>query len=128
MKTTDIFEKHEIEIPSHLIEQVEVPVLTGLQAQGDVIIIPIKPGKITGLERVPAEGIAVVRGENGGNTHWLDGGSFAARENGQSLGTLVVNDNEVAYLTHTGEHGCNGIGAGFYELRRQREVGRLVKD
>lgn len=132
MKTLqEIMAPHKVEIPAHLEAQAEVPVLTGLQRQGDVLVIPMKPGLIDGLEPIPAEGVAVVRGEAGGNTHLLVGsGKVALRANGQSMGSLVVAEGETAYLLHP-EHGAQGIGAGTYRIHRQREMAdelRLVAD
>lgn len=122
---------YDVAIPEHLAAEAEIPVLTGAQRQGDVIVLPMRPGRVNGLEPIPAPGVAVVRGENGGNTHLLVGaGRWAARPDGQDLGTLVVGDGEVAYLLHP-EHSGQGIGPGSYRLRRQREQAdkiRLVAD
>ena len=115
------------EVLDHL-DDIEVPVLTGLQRQGDVIVIPMRAGKVEGLKPVPSEGIAVVRGENGGNTHLLlaEGEvSFApAPGRDQRLGTLVVGGT--AWLTHP-EHGFMGIGKGSYIISRQREQADIVR-
>ena len=110
----------------------EVPVLHGLQRQGDVIVVPMRKGKVAGLKAIPAEGIAVVRGEAGGNTHLLVGAGMWAPNTTDPLiqGTLVVERDESAYLIHP-EHGATGIGAGSYVIARQREqadVVRLVSD
>lgn len=126
MKTMEeVLTPHGVEIPAHLEAQAEVPIVTGAQRQGDVIVLPMRKGKVAGAEAVPAEGIAVVRGENGGNTHLLvaDGDvSFAPAETSepQTLGTLVVSDEGTAFLIHP-EHGANAIGTGQYTIRRQRE-------
>lgn len=108
----------------HLIADEEIPVLTGLQRQGDVLIVPSRAGQVAGLADVPREGIPVVKGENGGNTHLLvaDGHAQYApnAQRGLRLGTLVVPEGAVAYLTHP-EHGFNAIGAGTYVINRQRE-------
>lgn len=116
------------------LEDAEVPVLSGPQRQGDVIVAPMRAGAVEGLVPVPAHGIAVVRGENGGNTHLLvaEGDvSFApAKTRGQRLGTLVVAKGATAYLTHP-EHGFTGIAPGTYVIGRQREQAdqiRLVAD
>ena len=118
----------------HLTNDVDVPVLTGAQRQGDVLIVPMKPGKIAGLVPIPPEGVVVVRGENGGNTHLLvaEGDvTFAPNtQRGQRLGSLVVAEGSTAWLTHP-EHGFNGIGAGTYIVTRQREQAdeiRIVAD
>lgn len=108
--------------------QIQVPILTGAQRQGDVIIIP-RPNMAAATTPVPAEGVAVVRGEAGGNTHRLqnwDGTVYfdAIPDGGQTglrLGVLTVPDGASAYLCHEEEHGANGIGAGTYLLAGQRE-------
>lgn len=124
---------HRVEIPAHLEAQAEVPILSGLQRQGDLLIVPMRAGKVAGAEPVPAEGIAVVRGE-GGNTHLLvaEGPvAWAPRPSaGADQGTLVVEPEGTAFLLHP-EHGATGIGAGSYTIRRQREQHdeiRLVQD
>lgn len=127
----EIMNPHRVEIPAHLEAQAEVPLLTGLQRQGDVLIVPMRPGLVDGLADIPRSGIAVVKGEAGGNTHLLVGtGKMALRSRGQDLGTLVVKEGESAYLIHP-EHGATGIGPGMYTIRRQREMAdeiRLVAD
>lgn len=97
-------EKIGAELPPHLVADAEIPVLTGPQAQGDLLIVPIDkpldPAMGSGLyrisdlcqrvlsimatrneaallaryQRVPDEGIQVVTGEATGNTHWLHRG------------------------------------------------------
>jgi hypothetical protein len=121
-----------VEIPEHLEVDAEIPVLAGLQVQGDIAIIPTrasaKPGAL-----VPAEGVAVVRGENGGNTHLLvgEGVMWAPAVNrGQGLGVVTVPKGGTGYLLHP-EHGANALAPGSYSLRRQREQAdaiRLIQD
>lgn len=127
----DIMTKHDVELPAHLVADAEIPVLTGAQRQGDVIVLPMRSGKVANLKPIPAEGIAVVRGEAGGNTHRLVGGGQWAPNTTDlaTQGTLVVGD-EPAYLIHE-EHGAQGIGRGSYIVRRQveqAEVLRVVAD
>ena len=129
---------HHVEIPGHLVADAEVPVLAGMQRQGDIIVIPAKPGADTG-QPVPADGVAVVRGESGGNTHLLVGdldspgpvtGRPAAGGDLLELGTVTVPDGAVAHLVHP-EHGAQGIAPGCYRIRRQREQAdeiRMVAD
>lgn len=129
---------HDIEIPPHLEAQAEVPVLTGVQFQGDVGIIPQRAGKTVNAEPVPMSGIQVVRGEATANTHWLDNGNptgppcmWSPSTSGLTLGVLDVPEGQHAFLTHTDEHGCNGIGPGQYRITRQREQAdeiRMVAD
>lgn len=116
----------------------EIPVLTGIQRQGDVIIVPVKATRgDTAQMPVSASGCAVVRGESGGNTHaiYADGpgvlcDTFPASVGSLKVAVLTVPDGSVAYLGHP-EHGFSGIGPGTYEVRRQREMAdelRLVAD
>jgi hypothetical protein len=127
---TALIDRHGIEVHEHLDRDDIVPVLDGLQLQGDVAVVP---GKRQGTDPIPAAGLAVVRGENGGNTHALlaDGPAlYTPRTNGLLLGFLTVPEGAAAYLAHP-EHGYLGIAPGSYELRRQREQAeemRLVAD
>ena len=107
--------------------EVDVPILTGAQRQGDVIVLP-RPNKAA-TTPIPAAGVQVVRAEASTNTHSLmswDGQCFFdpdthGGDTGLVLGVLTVPAGASAYLLHTEEHGANGIGPGTYELRRQRE-------
>jgi len=126
--------QYDVEVPEHLIADAEVPVCRGMSRQGDVAVIPMREGEVAKLQPVPPEGIPVVRGEAGGNTHLLvaDGPVlFAPRQSaGADLGTLRVPEGATAYLLHP-EHGAQAIGEGTYIMRRQREQAeeiRLVAD
>jgi hypothetical protein len=128
----EVLTRYDVEIPAHLRDDAEVPICTGLIRQGDCLLVPTRKGKVAGLEPIPAEGIAVIRGEAGGNTHLLVGdGLYARRASraGADQGTLVV-EKGPAWLLHP-EHGATGIGPGTYIARRQRvqedEI-RLVRD
>ncbi|MET0135520.1 MAG: hypothetical protein ABW215_18225 [Kibdelosporangium sp.] len=122
-----------------LARELDVPVLAGLQHQGDLSVIPAKmvgsycpPGTA-----VPAAGLPVLRGGGAdGNTHLLLASGrvlFRSREptpKKLALGYLVVTDWAEAYLVHP-EHGNTGIAPGRYVLRRKREYSeelRLVMD
>jgi hypothetical protein len=113
----------------------DIPVLAGIQRQGDVIVLP-RIG-ILATTKVPATGTPVVRGENGGNTHAIypaDGPIFCdiAQPSTRNLrvALLSVPEGSTAYLGHP-EHGYMGIAPGSYEIRRQREMAeemRMVAD
>lgn len=137
--------KHHVEIPADLIASAEVPVITGPQRQGDVGIFPrpaLGQAEKAGLTEVApgSEGVIVVRGESaGGNAHILDAyqgpifWSPATTSDPGSvlLGILHVPEGSVAILTHTEEHGSNGIGAGTYRVtgkRTQADVIERVRD
>lgn len=125
-----------VDVDEHLDRQATIPVLDGLQFQGDVAIVP-RPGLLAGaLKPVPAAGVPVVRGEAGGNTHLLLAAGDVQfdqrvpRDSDLLLGVLTVAEGATAYLAHP-EHAYTGIAPGTYELRRQREQAdeiRLVQD
>ena len=125
-----IFDVYDVAIPAHLEAQAEVPVLAGVQRQGDVLVIPrgeLDEADYEASGLVPVGGLAVVRGENGGNTHWLHAegpvrwAAAVARAGDVALGVLDVSEGAVAYLIHTGEHGANAVAPGCYRLHGKRE-------
>jgi len=130
-----LIDRHGITVEDHLDLDDLVPVHTGLQRQGDVLIVPTL-ALWAATTPVPAAGVPVVRGEAGGNTHAIvaDGPVFCdtrqASTTDLTLATLTVPDGSVAYLAHP-EHAYTGIGPGTYTLRRQREQAdelRIVAD
>lgn len=123
-----------IDVDQHLDREDIVPVVNGLQRQGDVIVIPTPDVEVQGGKQVPAQGVAVVRGENGGNTHLLLASGdvkYAVVESDRlDIGTFTVAEGATAYLAHP-EHGYAGIAPGTYTVRRQREQAdeiRMVAD
>jgi len=116
-----------VSVPDHLVADAVVPVLTGPQAQGDLMVVPVTalPGGLD-WQPVPDAGIQVIHGEATGNTHWLHRGldspsvrwTFATA--GVRLGFLDVAPGNTALLIHTDEHGANGIGPGTYAIHRKR--------
>jgi hypothetical protein len=132
VKLAEVMTPHGVDIPAHLVADAEIPVLTGLQRQGDVIIRPTRSGQVANLKPIPAAGIAVVRGESGGNTHLLvgDGLWVTNTTDPAIMGTLRLEDSQEAHLIHP-EHGAMGIGPGTYVFNRQREQAeqaRLIAD
>lgn len=128
-----IIDRTGIDVYDYLDREEIVPVLTGLQIQGDVAVVPTRPSAKRGIP-VPADGVPVVRGENGGHTHLLLGDvtwvPLEARDAGQTLGTFTVPAEGTGYLAHP-EHGYLAFGAGTYTVKRQREQAdeiRLVAD
>lgn len=132
---SDSLSRYSITIPDHLVADAEVPVLTGPQCQGDVGVWPHDKPLLTGHKPVPAAGVQIVRGEATGNTHWLDGDGEVlwapapASDPSASvmLGELIVPEGAAAYLTHTDEHGSNGIGPGVYRISGKRTQAELVE-
>lgn len=102
--------------------ELEVPVLTGAQRQGDVLLLPVT---VTRDGDPLGPGVEVVRSEQGSNTHTLhgDGRWLANLTPADDLvqGWLTVPDGGEAFLIHSEEHNALGVGPGTYEVRRQRE-------
>ena len=107
--------------------ELEVPVLTGNQRQGDVLVLRV-PDRHGGSPM--GAGVTVVAVESSqANTHVLLGdgtweanaGYESGREPGLVQGWLTVPDGGEAFLIHTDEHNALGFGPGTYEIRRQRE-------
>jgi hypothetical protein len=128
---SDLIRAHGVDVLDHLDREMEIPVLTGLQRQGDVIVIPDPKVKASTL--VPAAGTPVVRGENGGNTHAIvaEGPGVRVDVRAPSQGdlrvaSLSVAAGSVAWLAHP-EHGYVGIGEGQYTINRQREQADAIR-
>lgn len=131
-----LIDRHGVTVDDHLDTDALVPVNTGLQRQGDVVVVPT-PDAQAAAAPVPQNGVPVVRGEAGGNTHTIlaDGPGVCcdtrqATAQDLTLATLTVPEGSVAYLAHP-EHAYTGIGPGTYEIRRQREQAdelRIVAD
>jgi hypothetical protein len=122
---------------SALAADLDVPVVAGLQHQGDVSVVPVSmlKGPATGVvgKQVPREGVAVVRGEAGGNTHLLLAAgkvhfhaATTRTSNDIDLGYLMVAEGATAWLDHA-EHGNTGIAPGEYMIRRKREQADMVR-
>lgn len=110
--------------------ELEVPILTCSQRQGDVLVRRVDDAFHTGSP-IPAAGVVVVRAEASssnthslhalaGSAHWQPNPS-ADQEDILIQGLLIVTPNSSAVLIHTEEHNVLGIGPGTYEIRRQRE-------
>lgn len=122
---TSVLQQHgyqtlELEFP-----ELEIPVLSANQRQGDVLLLKIT--KTIDGGRPLGKGVEVVRSEQGSNTHTLHGdGVWLANDRAVDAevlvqGWLTVPDGGEAFLIHSQEHNAIGIGAGTYEIRRQRE-------
>lgn len=116
--------------------------IVGLQAQGDLYVIPADRYVLPATRPLRAGGETVVVGR-GGNAHVLAGDGVcwepAADADVQTLGVLTVPTGRVGYLFHAPEHGPrrlaehapNAIAPGTYVVRRQREQAdeiRAVQD
>ncbi|NVI93108.1 hypothetical protein [Actinomadura sp. BRA 177] len=116
----------------HLEQSVSIPVLEGLQAQGDLIVIPLAEIAATLTFHpnafwtdVPPEGIELLRGAAGGNPHTLVADPATCRwtrhvSDSGGLAIGVFEASAPVYLLHP-EHGASGCVPGHYAIRRQRE-------
>ncbi|MFE3450602.1 hypothetical protein ACFXJ8_16885 [Nonomuraea sp. NPDC059194] len=127
----------------HLEQSARIPVVDGLQAQGDLIVIPlpvvassVRPWPDARWTDVPAEGVELLRGGAGGNPHTLVADPGTCRwtadvSDSDLLAIGIFETSAVAYLLHP-EHGASGCTPGAYVVRRQRERegqrARLVAD
>lgn len=121
----ELIDQMGVNVLDYLDRDADVPVLAGIQRQGDLIILPAEA--VLG-DLVKPEGVAVIRGEAGGNTHLLlaDGEVRWQPTTGQTLGHVTVADGAVAYMAHP-EHGYMGIAPGSYVIRRQREMADTIR-
>ncbi|MGW3346728.1 hypothetical protein ACWDA3_25730 [Nonomuraea rubra] len=141
MTLAELTSRTGLTVLDHLEQSVRIPVLDGLQAQGDLIVIPMSELAVTvwGDARwrpVPAEGVELLRGVAGGNPHTLVAEPGTCRwtthvRDGQGLAIGVFDATAPVYLLHP-EHGGSGCAPGTYVVRRQREHegsrSRLVAD
>jgi hypothetical protein len=134
MQLKEIEAKFPIGNLDHLLDDAEIPVLTGPNAQGDVSWYPVRSGQVAGLKEIPVEGVVIVEGQNG-HPHVLfnyEGTCLFKPDTnrGQGIGTVVVPEGAVLGLGHN-EHGYHMIGAETYVFNRAREQAdeiRLVQD
>jgi hypothetical protein len=132
IELAELLDRTGLSVLDHLERQAAVPVIDGLQAQGDLIVIPFDLlGTITlwgtGWRDVPPEGVELIRGVAGNNPHTLvaDAGTCRWTTNfhdGLGLGIAIFENTVPAYLVHP-EHGGNGVAPGRWLVRRQQERG-----
>lgn len=125
----------EFDWDPHLDVDDPVPVLSGNQAQGDVYILRADtPGVVplSGDGQPIGAGFDIVEGQGIRNPHTLvDLGGRCRIIAGTAgydhdVATLVVPAGAECFLVHP-QHGANGIGAGTFVLRRQREQAEQVR-
>jgi len=142
----DLTARTGLDVLGHLERQVTIPVTDGIQAQGDLLVIPIdllaadplgrtrRGVSIVGSPRwheVPGAGVQVLRSGAGGNPHTLVADPGTCRwttgvDDPQRLALGALSTTGVAYLIHP-EHGGSGIAPGTYVIRRQRERSGLTR-
>jgi len=120
----------------------DIPVLTGLQRQGDVLVLPDPlPAKWPRKGPKPLNGVVLAASETKGHTHTLYGFGQVllvepmSRQQAHwwwfpenSLGWLKVSEGGQAFLVHSADHGILGIGPGTYNLLRQAEYDLSLND
>lgn len=128
MNLAELVDRTSVAALDHLERETTIPVVDGLQAQGDLIVVPFSMtqdlGNVDFAEPVPPQGVHLVRGADGRNPHILvaDPGVCWWRHysDGTSLSIAYVNNTAPVYLLHP-EHGGTGIAPGRWVIRRQRE-------
>lgn len=120
-----------LDVFDYLDKELTIPVVDGLQAQGDLLVVPadtvpmVIPFSDDRSKLVPPSGIELLRSAAGGNPHslvaderhcWWTAPVYDPR--GLALG--IVDTKVVAYLIHP-EHGATGIAPGRYVIGRQQE-------
>lgn len=136
----DLTARTGLDVLGHLEREVTIPVIDGVQAQGDLLVIPIAllaadpsswPRRDVSVvdsarwHQVPSAGVEVLRAGTGGNPHTLVADPGTCRwttgvTDPQELALGALTTTGVAYLIHP-EHGGSGIAPGTYVIRRQRE-------
>jgi len=135
-KMSELVSRFEFKVDEHL-GDIEIPVLDGLQAQGDIMVIPMREvrGDVTvgesGWTPVSQGGVEVLRGTAMGNPHTLlglPGGCEWTTDvrDTEDLALGVIRSTAVVYLAHR-EHGYLGIAPGEYAIRRQREQADIIR-
>jgi hypothetical protein len=142
----DLTARTGLDVLGHLERQVTIPVTDGIQAQGDLLVIPIallaadplgQTQREVSLVRsprwheVPGDGVEVLRAGTGGNPHTLVADPGTCRwttgvDDPQRLALGAFRTTGVAYLIHP-EHGGSGIAPGTYVIRRQRERSGMTR-
>lgn len=142
---TEVLEHVGVSVPNELDAHLATEFLPGLpQRQGDVNLTPLAPldtskmseadaadavrfaaEKLAAMdearfETVPREGVAVVAGENSGNTHILHALEGTVEfyrcedrsdPSNTAVGYIRVPEGSQAWLVHTDEHGQNALGS-----------------
>lgn len=132
MELAELLDRTGLSVLDHLERQAAVPVIDGLQAQGDLIVIPfhlIGSIAMSGIRwrDVPPEGVELIRGVAGNNPHTLVADAGTCRwttsfHDRLGLGIAIFENTAPAYLVHP-EHGGSGVAPGRWLVRRQQERG-----
>lgn len=131
MELANLLDKTGLDVLDHLERNITVPVVDGLQAQGDLIVVPaavlttVTPSPGARWQDVPAAGVELVRGVAGNNPHTLAADAGTCRWTSHVIDRLrltiaAIVNTAPAYLIHP-EHGATGIAPGRWYVRRQQE-------
>ena len=134
MKLAELLEATELDVLDHLEREITVPVIDGLQAQGDLIVLPLSMVPVVTVSSwaswwsVPRHGVELVRGVAGNNPHTLVADPGVCQWAGAvrdplRLAIAVFENTAPVYLIHP-EHGGTGVAPGRWLVRRQQESGR----
>ncbi len=132
MNLAELVDRTSVAALDHLERETTVPVVDGLQAQGDLIVVPFSmienPGNVDLGDPVPPQGVHLVRGADGRNPHVLVADQNTCRwsqyNDATGLSIAYVGNSAPVYLLHP-EHGGTGIAPGRWVIRRQRERGSM---
>ncbi|MBO0868466.1 MAG: hypothetical protein J2P15_07860 [Micromonosporaceae bacterium] len=120
-------------VDPHLVLDMVIPVHDGIQAQGDLLVVPhaqlagqVRAADGAHWQEVPPAGVELLRGAAGGNPHTLVADPDTCLWTSQvsdveGLAIALVDAMAPVYLLHR-EHGGTGIAPGRYVVRRQREL------
>lgn len=133
MNLAELLTRTDLDVLDHLERQTAIPVLDGLQAQGDLLIIPldllttVHPTSWASWRPVPPTGVELVRGVAGNNPHTLVADPDTCHwtpdvHDPLNLAIALFHNTATAYLVHP-EHGASGISPGHWLVRRQQERG-----
>ncbi|MET8853574.1 hypothetical protein [Amycolatopsis sp. NPDC004625] len=129
MFLAELLDRTGLDVLEHLDRQVTVPVIDGLQAQGDLVVLPLAwlGWVLHDWWELPPEGRELVRGEAGNNPHTLVADPGTCRMttwlgDPERLAIAAFENTAPAWLVHP-EHGATGIAPGRWFVRRQRELG-----
>lgn len=134
MRLSDLLDHTGLDVLDHLDREVTVPVVDGLQAQGDLLVVPlaelpqVSAQPFFGWWPVPPDGVELVRGVAGGHAHTLVADPGVCRwtphvRDPFGLAVALVDNRAPVHLVHA-EHGGTGVAPGCWVVRRQRERGR----
>ncbi|TWP53759.1 hypothetical protein FKR81_03105 [Lentzea tibetensis] len=129
MNLAQLLDRSGMDAVDHLERQLTIPVIDGLQGQGDLVVIPLDMTtaqvRAAGWRAVPPSGAELVRGAAGNNPHTLVADPDICRyhqnvHDAAGLGIAVFENSAPVYLVHP-EHGGTGVAPGRWLVRRQRE-------